>query len=133
MVERHLNSEEWTKQDRIRLAFAFHMRFTHLSQNKAFDRVLELSQRISDPFEMNYVTALILGLSGRRLNVEQQKRLKEVLQMTDLVKLIEQEATEKKAREIAEKLLRKGIAIPDVVESTGLSENEIKKLLNAIH
>lgn len=86
-----------------------------------------------DPFEMNYVTALILGLSGRSLNVEPQKRLKEVLRMTDLAKLIEQEATEKKAREIAEKLLRKGIAIPDVVESTGLSENEIKKLLNNLH
>lgn len=49
VVERHLNSDEWTKRDRVRLAFAFHMRFTHLSANKACDRVLEPSQRISDP------------------------------------------------------------------------------------
>ncbi len=64
-VERHLATKEWTPQDRVRSAFAFHMRFEKRSRDDAFDQVLKLTRTIPDEYEQNDVTALILGFSGR--------------------------------------------------------------------
>ena len=57
-VERHFSSHEWTDRDRIRLAFAFHMRFEKMSRMKVLERVLELTGRIQNRFEQNSVTAI---------------------------------------------------------------------------
>ncbi|MCL6626629.1 MAG: transposase [Alicyclobacillus shizuokensis] len=98
-VKEHLARGEWSEQDRIRLAFAFHMQFEKRSRDEAFVEVLELTRQIVDQAEQNYVTALILGLSGRSLTDGQKQLLKEMMRMTDvvreLVQEIEQEAWEK--------------------------------------
>ncbi len=67
-VEHQLANATWTPQDRVRLAFAFHMHFEQRTQGESFDEVLTLTRQIPDPEEQDYVTALILGLSGRKLN-----------------------------------------------------------------
>lgn len=141
LVERHLSSHEWTDRDRIRLAFAFHMRFETMSRLEVFERVLELTGRIQNPFEQNYVTAIILGLSGRNLTPEQDRRLREAMRMTEVVKEIEQEALQRgrqegehlKAAQVAEKLFRKGASVSDVVDVTGLSEKEAEFIRSNLH
>ena len=140
-VKRHLDSHEWSEQDRIRLAFAFHMRFERRTKDEAFEQVVELTNQISDEYEQNYVTALILGFSGRSLNEAQKQRLKESMKMTDVVREIEDEALEKglqqgerrKAAQVAEKMFRKGASISDVVDLTGLSEKEAEEIRRGLN
>jgi len=131
-VQRHLATKEWTPQDRVRLAFAFHMRFEKRSRDDAFDQVLQLTRMIPDEYEQNYVTALILGLSGRSLTKEQESRLKGMMKMTNVVREIEQEARQEgehiKAIQVAEKMFRKGATVSDVVDITGLSEQEAEEI-----
>ena len=139
-VERHLANDEWTPQDRVRLAFAFHMHFDKRTQAEAFDEVLTLTQQIPDFKEQDYVAALILGFSGRHLKKNQEQRLKEMLRMTNVVREIEQEALQKglkegrhegehlKAIQVAEKMFRKGSAVTDVADITGLSEQEAEEI-----
>ena len=136
-VQRHLASSEWSERDRILLAFAFHMRFAQRTQDEAFDQVVSLTNRIPDEYEQNYVTALILGLSGRLLTEHQRLRLKEVMRMTDVVREIEQEAFQqgehRKATQIAEKMFQKGASLADVVDLTGLSEQEAEEIRRKLH
>nr|WP_067936297.1 transposase [Alicyclobacillus kakegawensis] len=131
-VKRHLEFGDWTEQDRIRLAFAFHMHFEKRTRDEAFNEVLELTRKIPDTFEQNYVTALIMGLSGRNLTDAQKQLLKETMRMTDVVREIEQEALEKgeylKAVQVAQKMFRKGASVEDVVEITGLSKQEAEQI-----
>ncbi len=69
-VATHLATHLWSPTDRVRLAFAFHMRFSTVSTDTAFRRILELTWQV-DREEQNYIAALILGLSGRQLSPNQ--------------------------------------------------------------
>lgn len=113
------------------------MRFAQRTQDEAFDQVVSLTNRIPDEYEQNYVTALILGLSGRLLTEHQRLRLKEVMRMTDVVREIEQEAFQqgehRKATQIAEKMFQKGASLADVVDLTGLSEQEAEEIRRRLH
>lgn len=136
-VLRHLETGEWTEQDRIRLAFALHMRFERRTKEEAFEQMLDITTRIPDKYEQNYVTALILGLAGQSISKEQRNHLLEVLKMTDVLREFEQETLEKGRKEglieVAKNLLSAGDSILKVAKMTGLSESEveaIKKQLN---
>lgn len=140
-IERHLAEGDWDVQDRIRLAFALHMNFERLTREQAFDKVVEITRKIPDRLEQNYVTALILGLSGRELSDKQEEQLKEVLRMTDVVREIEHEAEERgvrrgrqegefmKAIEVAKNLIRLGDSVEKAARATGLSVEDIQKLV----
>ena len=93
-VAAHLATHLWTPADRVRLAFAFHMRFSTVSTDTAFRRILELTQQV-DREEQNYIAALILGFSGRQLSREQTAQVLEVLEMTELMRIVEQKAIKK--------------------------------------
>lgn len=144
-VLRHLETGDWAEQDRIRLAFALHMRFERRTKEEAFDQILTFTTLIPDRYEQNYVTALILGLAGQSITKEQRNHLLEVLKMTDVLREFEQETLEKGRKEglqegiqkglmdVAKRMLSKGSSVADVKEMTGLSESEveaIKKQLN---
>lgn len=144
-VERHLGTGEWTEQDRIRLAFALHMRYARQTRSEAFDRILDITKRISDKYEQNYVAALILGLSGRRLSETEHSRLKEALKMTDLIKEIADEIANEVAKEVAtktrmealhemaRKLLTLGDGVDKVADVTGLPKHEIEEIRKNLH
>ena len=116
------------------------MRFAQRTQEEAFDQVIALTRKIPNEYEQNYVTALILGLSGRLLTENQQQRFKEVMRMTDIVREIEKEALEKglqqgrqegeqrKALEVALNLLAQGIDTEVIVKTTGLSREKVEEL-----
>ena len=140
-VLRHLETGEWAEQDRIRLAFALHMKFVRRTKEEAFEQMLDITSRIQDKYEQNYVTALILGLAGQSISKEQRNHLLEVLKMTDVLREFEQETLEKGRKEglqeglieVAKNLLSSGDSVEKVVKVTGLSESEveeIKKKLN---
>ncbi|AEJ44363.1 transposase [Alicyclobacillus acidocaldarius] len=135
-VKRHLAVHEWTAEDRVRLAFAFHMRFERRTRDEAFEEIVETVQSIPDRHEQNDLAALILGFSGRILADEQKARLRRVLEMTELLKEIVEEAQNRarreRDREIAERMFRKGASIADVVELTGLSEQEAQEVLRRV-
>jgi predicted transposase/invertase (TIGR01784 family) len=141
VVEQHLANATWTPQDRVRLAFAFHMHFEKHTQKEAFEEVLTLTRQIPDPEEQDYVVALILGLSGRQLKKNQEHQLKEMLKMTNVVREIEDEALQKgrkegrkeEKQEVAEKMFRKGSTVSDVVDITGLSEKEAEEIRRKLH
>jgi predicted transposase/invertase (TIGR01784 family) len=149
VVENHLANDTWTPQDRVRLAFAFHMHFEQHTQEEAFDEVLTLTRQIPDPEEQDYVTALILGLSGRKLKKKQEHQLKEMLKMTNVVREIEYEALQKgrekgrkevreegrkeEKQEVAERMFRKGSSVSDVVDITGLSEKDAEDIRRKLH
>lgn len=132
-LERHLATHEWTEADRVRLAFAFHMRFVRRSKDEAFEEIVDLVRRLPERDERNYLAALILGFSARRLMDEQKRRLMEVLKMTEMLREIEQEARQEERREIAKRLFRKGASVTDVMEVTGLSEEEAEEIRKTVN
>ncbi|GMA48961.1 hypothetical protein GCM10025857_03180 [Alicyclobacillus contaminans] len=144
-VKRHLATDEWTEQDRVRLSFAFHMHFTKRERDVAFEEIVDMVRRVPDRDEQNYVAALILGFSARILAPEQKERLREVLKMTELLREFEEEFKEKwmkqglqqglqqGKREVAERMFRKGASVADVVELTGLSEEEAKEIRKKVN
>ncbi|SFU81555.1 transposase [Alicyclobacillus macrosporangiidus] len=135
-VKRHLDTGEWTERDRVRLSFAFYMRFERRTRDEAFEDIVDVVRQIPDRDEQNYVAALILGFSARVLTTGQKERLREVLRMTDLLREFEEEFKEKwmqqgvqqGKREIAERMFRDGASISDVVRWTGLSEKEAEEI-----
>lgn len=131
-VERHLVTGDWTEQDRIRLAFALHMRYARQTRTEAFDRILEITKHISDKYEQSYTVALILGLSGRTLTEVEQSRLKE-LRMNDLVKEIADESRLEAVRDVARKLLTLGDDVEKVAKVTGLPQDEVEEMRKNPH
>ncbi len=134
IVEHHLRTGQWDRQDRIRLAFALHMHF-HIPED-AFSAVLRLTQAIPDPEEQNYVTALILGLSGPQLSAIQTQRIKEALRMNEVLRELGREAEQRgreegmhgKAVVVARRLLALGMSEEDVAAITDLPRTEIANL-----
>jgi hypothetical protein len=130
-VATHLDEKRWTPTDRVRLAFAFHMRFSDRSTTEAFQHILALTQRV-DREEQNYIAALILGFSGRQLSSQQTAQVLEVLEMTELLRTVERQAEQKgraegreagreeRAREIARAMLAAGDSMEKVIAMTGL-------------
>ncbi|WP_304459432.1 hypothetical protein [Alicyclobacillus sendaiensis] len=108
------------------------MRFERRTRDEAFDAIVDTLQRVPDREEQNYLAALVFGFSARVLTDEQKAVLRRVLAMTELLKEIVEEAEERKAREIAERMLRKGASVADVVELTGLSEQEVQEVLRHV-
>lgn len=132
-VERHIMTGEWTEQDRIRLAFALHMRYSRQTRKEAFEKILEITKQIPDKYEQNYTASLILGLSGRSLTEAEQIRLKEELKMTDLIKEIADESRLEAVREVAQRLLALGDNVEKVAKVTGLPQAEVEEILKRLH
>ncbi len=139
IVEAHLKAHQWSSTDRVRLAFAFHMRYSTISTDNAFRRILNLTCQ-TDREEQNHIVALILGFSGRHLSSKQTDQILEVLEMTEIMRIVERKAmqkgreegrgegSQKRARAIAEALLRKGRPWEEVAEVTELSPDQVRDL-----
>lgn len=131
-VRQHLETGDWTPEDRVRLAFAFHMRFERRTRDEAFEAIVDTLQRVPDREEQNYLAALVFGFSARVLTNEQKATLRKVLAMTELLKEIVEEAKEERSKEIAERMFRDGASVSDVMRWTGLSEEEAQELLKRV-
>lgn len=131
-VERHLRAGQWEPSDRIRLGLALNMRLE--SQEKTFERVRELIPQVPDETERDLVVSAILVLGDQGLTEEQRAQLrKELRNVSKLAEELYEEGRQEERIEIAERLLRKGMPIEDVIETTGLSEKEAKAILQKLH
>lgn len=109
------------------------MHHPRMSSREVLQRTLDLTIAIPDDTERNLMAGILLGLSGKALNEADIQRLKEALKMTDLVKAIEQEAAEIKAREIARNLLVEGINVETIIRATKLEKWEVEELQRQLH
>ena len=148
IVEHHLTTKTWSAADRIRLGFALHMRFSNDSTSTPFSRIINLTKQIRDPHEQSYVAAVILGISGRQLSAAQKQALRRAMAMTDLLRDIERDAVKRgweegreegrekgreegqflKAVQVAHRLMAKGTPLLEIVDITGLTVDEVRKL-----
>ncbi len=131
LVTDHLATGHWTPEDRVRLAFAWHLRYDKHQKAPVFDRIVRLIQTIPDSQEQTRVTALLLGLSAPQLSAQQTQQLKEALKMNPLVREIEQDAAEKTQQAIARKMLKMGFTPQQIAEATKLSLEQIAALPHA--
>ncbi|ADG05133.1 RpnC/YadD family protein [Kyrpidia tusciae] len=151
-LRQHVSVGEWTAVDRVKTAFAFHMRFTRRTPEQAFDEIVEVIRRIPDQEEQRYVAALILGFSAKALTDQQMKILREVAGVADLLYSVQREAIEKgwkeglqkglqeglrqgreeEKRDIAKRMLQRGVSVSVVAEFTGLTESEVKQIMRSL-
>ncbi|WP_206886410.1 hypothetical protein [Alicyclobacillus mali (ex Roth et al. 2021)] len=131
-VEKHLRTGQWEPSDRIRLGLALNMRLE--DQDKAFARVRELIPQVPDETERDLVVSAILVLGDQGLTEEQRALLrKELRKVSKLAEeLYEEGRMEGRLEErieIALNLLRKGMALEDIADTTKLSKQEIEELV----
>ena len=148
-LQQRVAHDDFGPQDRMDLAFLPFMAHPGSSDGDVLTQTVNLALSLKNRSEQDYAAALILGLSGRVLSEEDQKRLKEALRMTDLVKEMLDE-TDQKARQegieqgiergiergkeqVARNLLGKGMDVADVQEATGLSLERVEELKKAAH
>ena len=114
----------------------------------AFKDGVEELGGIEDPYEQNYIVALILGISGRHLSDDQERLLKGALSMTNVLKHIVEEAVEKGVqqgveqgvkqgvqqgyKDVARKMLKKGMDIKDIAELTGLPIEILQEIAKGV-
>ncbi|WP_234969431.1 RpnC/YadD family protein [Alicyclobacillus vulcanalis] len=130
-VANHLRHGTWEPSDRIRLGLALNMRL--VDQNRAFDRVRELIPQVPDEAERDLVVSAILVLGDQGLTEEQRAVLrKELRRVSKLAEeLYEEGRMEGRVEErvqIAFNLLRKGLSLEDIADTTKLSKQEIEDL-----
>ncbi|WP_155836125.1 hypothetical protein [Alicyclobacillus herbarius] len=111
-----------------------------------------MTEKIPDKHEQNYVTALILGLSGRNLTESQKQLLEEAMKMTDIVRELwakaeregwqkglerglqqgleqgRKEGRKETSAHVAFKMLMEGMDPEVVMKITGLSRKELDTL-----
>lgn len=124
-VERHLNTHEWTPEDRWRLALAMNMRFTKRSREEAVESVLRLVRSIAVQQERDFVVAGILSLTERVLTESERIRVRrELVQVSQIAKEIQEDTK----RQIAKKLLLEGLDALKVARLTELEIEEVNRI-----
>ncbi|GGJ14011.1 hypothetical protein GCM10010885_24200 [Alicyclobacillus cellulosilyticus] len=134
IVMQDLRMGVWTPEDRTRLALALCMKRTRKNREEAFRIVISIMERLPQD-ERDFVTAAILGLSGRVLSDDERKRLeKELIRMSKMAEEIfemgEQKGLQQGRLEVARNLLKEGMAPDKVASLTNLPVEEVRKLLN---
>ncbi|MDA8204666.1 MAG: hypothetical protein M0Z36_01255 [Thermaerobacter sp.] len=126
-MERHLQAGLWQAADRLRLAWALSMHVRDV--RAAFDRVLSLISTVRDADERDLVVAAMLALGDRNLSLAQRTTLRrELRRMSKLADDLYQEGREEERKEIALNMLRRAIAPDEIMELTGLTQEQVADL-----
>ena len=95
----------------------------------AFDRVLSLISTVRDADERDLVVAAMLALGDRNLSLAQRTTLRrELRRMSKLADDLYQEGREEERKEIALNMLRRAIAPDEIMELTGLTQEQVADL-----
>lgn len=131
-VERHLQAGEWEPGDRLRLALALNMCVRDIPA--AFQRVVRLVPSVPDDTERDLVVSAILALGDKSLNDQQRLFLRKELQkVSKIAEELYHDGQMEKAIEVARKLFLKGASVSEVMEITGLSEEEAEQVNKQIN
>jgi hypothetical protein len=103
------------------------------------ENTVNLAKKITDEEKQSFIIAGILTATDKFIDKDYSNNLKEWLKMTKVGRLFEEEKLEyaqkrekEKEKEIARKLLSKGIDILTIMESTSLTKTELLKLKEEI-
>ncbi len=143
IVARHLRTDGWEPEDRLRLALSMNMDL--VDRKQAFERVFALVPQVSAN-ERDLVVAALLALGEKGLSEAEQKRLREELRQVskmaqDLYEEGKEEGREegreegeaKKAAAVARAMLAEGMDTERIARLTGLSAEEVELLRKQVH
>ena len=104
-------------------------------KNKAIKELFQLSKSIEEEAVQLFLLSGILVFTDKVIDEETAKRIKEWISMTKVARLFEEEkqealknALQAKDRNTVEKLLKKGVDMDFIMDVTGLTKEEIKKI-----
>jgi predicted transposase/invertase (TIGR01784 family) len=134
------NGEILSQKDVLNLIF-LPLMGSDVNRSEIAISAVELAKRLTDSDQKMFCIGGIIGISDKFIEKEYVKKLKEVLKMTKVAVAIREEALEEgieqgiergieqgiemDKKEIAIKLLRRGMDIETIAELTDLSEEEI--------
>ena len=130
VVARHLQTNGWEPEDRLRLALAMNMDLANRKQ--AFEHVLALVPQVPQD-ERDLVVAALLALGEKGLCEAEQKRLRGELRQVskmaqDLYEEGREEGATQKAAAAAKEMLADGLDTERIVRYTGLSIEQVEHL-----
>ena len=121
-----------TKQDLMSIVF-LPMMMSIEDRVTRFERSISLSKEVSAADEQLQIQAMLHLLADKFVkDPGMMQKLKEMINMSDLTKMIREDAMNEKAIGIARNLLKRGISIEAVKEDTGLDEPTINKLQDEV-
>ncbi len=97
------------------------------------EKVVELAEQIMDEEQRIFTLSGVIVASDKFIKREYLEQIRRRINMTQLGQLYEKEKIEygnQKTREMALKMLRRNIDIIDIMEVTGLTEDELIRLQN---
>lgn len=95
------------------------------------ERVVDLAEEIGDEKQKMFALSGVLVASDKFIKREYLEQIRRRINMTQIGQMYEKEKIEygnQKTREIALKMLRRNIDIVDIMEVTGLTEEELLRL-----
>jgi hypothetical protein len=119
--------QDITDTDMLNLTFLPLMTHTIDSGELAVKSV-QLAQRIPNTAKRNACIAAAFAFGSKYLSEDKINELLEALKMTDLATILIQREVGAREKEIAKKLLRRGISTDAVAEDTGLDEATVREL-----
>jgi len=99
-----------------------------LPRRELAEKTIKLAQSIPDATKRNACIAAAFAFGNAYLDDADTTKLLEVLKMSDLGVLLVRDSVINKAKEIAKKMLQRGMSIDAIAEDTGLDETTIKEL-----
>lgn len=127
--------EKLDDRDKLDLIFLPLMK-SSTDQNEMAISAVELARKIEDDEEKIFCIGAIIGISDKFIDKEYVKKLKEMMKMTRVGMELKKEGIEEGRKEgikegkleTAMKMMQRGFQLEDIIEITGLPEEEIRNL-----
>ena len=100
-------------------------------KQKMLEKVVCLAEQVTDGKQQIFILSGVIVASDKFINREYLEQIRRRINMTQLGQLYEKEKIEyanRKTREMALKMLKRNIDIVDIMEVTGLTEDELLRL-----
>jgi len=126
--------------DQMNLAFLPLMQSTLSKQERALETI-ELVGMIGDEAQKTFLTGCVIAISDNFIDRDYTRKIMEMLMMSKVLRALEEEAEDKgrmvgrmegglvAMKVAAKKLLIKGMSLVEIAEITGLSTEEIQKMV----
>lgn len=99
------------------------------------ERVVELAERVTDEEQQMFILSGVIVASDKFISRAYLEQIRRKINMTQLGQMYEKEKIEygnqkakEKTLEMAKSMLKRGIDIVDIMEVTGLTEEELLRL-----
>ena len=91
-------------------------------------QVMELAERLEDEQEQKLVLSGLLVSSDKFIEKENMRKIRRRFNMTKIGRSIYENGMKDKARQTAERLLKRGVDMETIMDATDLTEEEVKEI-----